>query len=182
MAVRNEGKVEMTIDVEELVELSLSEARSAIEGYGSWEPLVHIFHPKGVESILIRGLGADPRQKDQLANRINSRMKELNGILVIMVTDCWVGKGIPENSMTGSLQTPYLRQAEALMVAVWGPDGVTTCGMQMYRHCSNGKVQFDKLEWTEQSNESVCRFAPNYMGDRNNEYGTLADSKKTLIH
>lgn len=145
MAVCDERKVDMTNDIEELIELSLSKARSAIEEDGSWEPLVHIFHPKGVESIVIRGLGADPRQKDQLANRINSRLRELNGLLVIMVTDCWVGKGIPGKSMPPSLQTPFHRQAEALMVSVWGPDGVATCGAQMYRRCADGKVEFEEL-------------------------------------
>ena len=71
-----ERKVDMTNDIEELIELSLSGARSAIEEDGSWEPLVHILHPKGVESVVIRGMGADPRQKDQLASRINSRLKK----------------------------------------------------------------------------------------------------------
>ncbi len=155
----------MTNDIEELIELSLSEARSAIEEDGSWEPLVHIFHPKGVESIVIRGMGADPRQKDQLASRINSRLRELNGLLVIMVTDCWVGKGIPGISMTPSLQTPFHRQAEALMVSVWGPDG---------------RVEFEELKWEEPSAE--FRFARGNIGQRDNVLGIPAGSKKGRIN
>lgn len=175
-----ERKVDMTNDIEELIELSLSEARSAIEEDGSWEPLVHIVHPKGVESIVIRGMGADPRQKDQLASRINSRLRELNGLLVIMVTDCWVSKRIPGKSMTPSPQTPFLHLAEALMVSVWGPDGVATCGVQKYRSCADGKVEFDELKWEKPSTE--FRFARGNMGQTNNVLGVPAASKKGCIN
>jgi hypothetical protein len=170
----------MTNDIEELIELSLSEARSAIEEGGSWEPLVHIVHPKGVESIVIRGMGADPRQKNQLADRINSRLKELNGLLVIMITDCWVGKEIPGESMTPSLQTSFHRQAEALMISVWGPDGVATCGVQMYRRCADGKVVFEELQWQEPSTE--FRFARGNIGQRDNVLGMPAGAKKGYIN
>jgi hypothetical protein len=175
-AVRDERKVEMTNDIEELIELSLSEARSAIEENGSWEPLVRIFHPNGVESIVIGGLSADPRQKDQLANRINSRLREPNGLLVIMVTDCWVGKEIPVKSMTPSLLTPFHRQAEALTISVWGLDGVATCGVQMYRRCADGKIEFEELKWEEPSAE--FRFARGNTGQQENVLGLSADSRR----
>jgi hypothetical protein len=175
----NWKSVDITDEVNEMLQRSLREARSAIEEEGSWEPLVHILHPQGVESFVIRGMGADPRQKDHLANRINSRLRELNGLLVIMVTDCWVGEGIPGKSVAPSLHTSFHRQAEALMVSVWGPDGVATSGVQMYRRCTDGKVAFEELEWGEPS--AGFRFACGNKGQEDNVLGMPAGSRKGYI-
>jgi hypothetical protein len=67
-------------------------------------------------------LSADPREKDRVASLISSDMKELNAIVAIMITDNWVANETRENSVHRSMQTPFPGRAEALVVAIWGPD------------------------------------------------------------
>jgi hypothetical protein len=170
----------MTIDIEELIELSLCEARSVIKAGGTWSPLVHILHPEGMQSMRIRRMSADPREKDRVASLINSEMKELNGIVAIMITDNWVADETGGNSVHRSMQTPFPGQAQALVVAIWGADGVATCGMQMYRRCANGKVEFEELKWEEPSTE--VRFVRGNMGQKDNVLGMPAGSKRGYIN
>jgi hypothetical protein len=172
--------VDITNDVIEVLQNSLSEARSVIEAGGTWSPLVHILHHGDMVSIRIRGMSADPREKDRTTSLISSKMKELNAILAIMITDTWVGHATSGNPLPRSLENPFPGRAEALMVAIWGPDGVATCGLQMYRRCADGKIEFEELKWGEPSTE--FRFARGNMGERNNELGMPADSNKARIH
>lgn len=92
----------------------------------------------------------------------------------------WVANETQKLSATGSLQHPLPGSAEALMVAIWGPDGVTTCGAQMQRRCADGKVEFDELKWEKPSTE--FRFARGNMGQTNNVLGVPAASKKGCIN
>src|SRR5208283_256522 len=139
--------VDITGEVIEVLQHSLSEARSVIEAGGTWSPLVHILHPEGMQSMRIRGMSADPRESDRVMSLISADVKSLNAIATIMITDNWVSDERPGNSADRSMQAPFPGRAEALVVAVWGPDGVATWGMQMYRRCAIGKVEFEELKW-----------------------------------
>ena len=125
-------------------------------------------------------MSSDPHEKNLIASLINSKMKELNAIVAIMITDTWVGDAAPGSPLPCSLQSPSPGRHEALMVAIWGPDGVATCGMQMYRRCANGKVEFEELKWAEPSTE--FRFARSKMGQKDNVLGMSAGSRKGYIN
>ncbi len=158
--------VDITEEVIEVLQRSLSEARSVIEAGGTWSPLVHILHPEGMQSMRIKGMSADLREKDRVARLIIADMKELNAIVAIMITDNWVADETWGNSVHRSMQAPFPGRAQALVVAIWGPDGVATCGMQMYRRSANGKVEFEELKWQEPSTE--IRSARGNIGQTNN--------------
>ena len=113
-------------------------------------------------------------------SQISSKMKELNATLAIMITDTWVANETQKNSVTGSQHHPFSGSAEALMVAIWGPDGVATCGAQMYSRCSTGKVEFEELKWEEPSTE--VRFVRGNMGQKDNVLGIPAGSKQGYIN
>jgi hypothetical protein len=172
--------VDITDEVIEVLQRSLSEARSVIEAGGTWSPLVHILHPEHMVSVRFPGLSEDPREKARVVSQISSGMKELNANVAIMITDTWVANETRRNSVTGSLQHPFPGSAEALMVAIWGPDGVTTCGAQIYRRCANGKVDFEELKWGEPFAE--FRFALDNMEQKDNVLGVPAGSKKGYIN
>ncbi len=171
---------DMNDEVTEVIENALSRARSVIEAGETWSPLVHILHPEDMVSVRFPGLSEDPREKGRVISQISSGMKELNAIVAIMITDTWAANETQRHSVTGSLQHPLPGSAEALMVAIWGPDGVPTFGAQMFRRSASGKVEFEKLKWEEQSAE--FRFARGNMEDGNNELGKPAASNKARIH
>jgi hypothetical protein len=144
---------DITAEVMEVIQNSLIKARSVIEAGGSWSPLVHILHPGEMVSVRFPGLSEDPREKDRIISQVSSGMKELNANVAIMITGTWVANETQRNSVTGSLQHPLPGSVEALMVSVWGPDGIPTCGAQMYRRCTAGKVDFEELKWEASSTE-----------------------------
>jgi hypothetical protein len=86
-----------------------------------------------------------------------------------MITDTWAANEAQKHSVSGSLQHPHPGSTEALMVAIWGPDGVPTFGAQMYRRCADGKVEFEELIWEEPSSE--FRFARGNMEQKDNVLG-----------
>lgn len=120
------------------------------------------------------------KQKNLVADIIRTRFEELNGTLVIMITDNCVRDETANLPLTPSQQSPRPSSCEALMVAIWGPDGIPTCGMQLYQRCADGKVMFEELEWEEQSTE--YRFARGNMANSEDEFGMPVDSKKTQIN
>jgi len=170
----------MTDEVMEVIQSSLNKARSVIKAGGTWSALVHIMHPGEMVSVRFPGLSEDPREKGRIVSLISSRMKEVNASVAIMITDTWVPNETQRTSVTGSLQHPLPGSAEVLTVAVWGPDGVATCGIQVYRRCANGKVEFEELKWEEPSTE--FRFARGNMGQRDDVLDVPAASKKARIH
>jgi hypothetical protein len=143
----------MTTDVEQLIEMSLIEARLAIELGRTWSPLVHIIHPHGVKSVVIRGIEGDSRPKNKIAHLINSWRKKLNGSLVITITANWVGDDACKYPLPRSLRNPFPGGREALIVAIWGLNGAASRGLQAYTRCADGTVVFDDLEWQEPSSE-----------------------------
>lgn len=168
--------VDITGEVIEVIHSSLSEARTVIGKGATWSPLVHILHPKGMNSMRIRGMSADPHEKNEVASLINTRLKELKGIVTIMITNNWLSQERPGQAQSPSLQAPFPGREEALVVAIWGPDGVATCGFQRYRRCADGKVAFKELEWKEPSTD--FRFARATMDSHTDESGIHADPEK----
>jgi hypothetical protein len=126
------------------------------------------------------GMSADPREEDRVASLISSKMKELNAIVAIVITNNWVADETSGNSVHRSMQTPFPGYAEALAMEMWWRDEVATCGIQMYQRCANGKVEFEELKWTEPSTE--FRFARGNMGQKDNVLGMPTASKKARIH
>jgi hypothetical protein len=123
-------------EVMELICDSLSDARSAIEDCGIWLPLVHLCHPEGVQSMVIPAPPSGPGHETEAADPINRLRKELNAYLVIMLSDNWIAEMIPGTN-------PYA----ALVVTIWGSDGLPTYGTQKYRRCVGGQVLFDEFLW-----------------------------------
>jgi len=107
-------------------------------------------------------------------------MKELDGIVAIMITDSWVGDATPAGSLRPSLQDPFPGRAGALAVELRWRDEVATCGMQMYRRGADGKVEFEELKWEEPSAE--FQFARGNLRQKANVLDVPAGSKKTRIH
>ena len=190
MAFEGQSKIELPVgnwnddyitqEVIKVSQRSLSEARSVIEAGGTWSPLVHILHPEGMQSIRIRGVSADQREEDRIASLISSKMKELNAIVTIVITNNWIADETGGNSVHRSMQTPFPGWAEALAVEMWWRDEVATCGMQVYRRGANGKVEFEELEWYEPSTE--FRFARGNMGQKDNVLGMPAGLKQGYIN
>ena len=69
--------VDVTDQVHQLIAESLSEARSVIQEGGTWDPLVHIVHPQGVQSMFVLGLHAGSNEKSKLVDEINNQMSAL---------------------------------------------------------------------------------------------------------
>lgn len=171
---------DMKDEVTEVIENSLSKARSVIEAGETWSPLVHILHPEDMVSVRFPGLSEDPREKGRVISQISSGMRELNANVAIMITDTWTANETQKQFVTRSLQHPLPGSAEALMVVIWGPDGVPTSGAQLYRRSASGKVEFEELQWEEPSTE--YRFARGNMGRKDNVWGMPAGSKKRYIN
>jgi hypothetical protein len=123
-------------EVMEFIYDSLRDARSVIEGGGIWEPLIRICHPEGVQSIVIPIAQLASAHKVNVADKINHLRKELNAHLVIMIADNLIAE-------TTSVTSPY----EALVVTIWGSDGLPSYGTQRYRRCVGGQVLFEEFSW-----------------------------------
>lgn len=107
MTSSNEGDVEMTNEIDVVIEIFLTEARSAIENGGTWSPLVHIVHPGGKESIRITRMNADPREEGRIASPISSKMKELNAIAAFIITNNSIADKTWDNSVHRTMQTLF---------------------------------------------------------------------------
>ena len=73
-------------EVMELIYDSLRNARSVIEDGGIWEPLIHLCHPDGVQSIVIPIAQSASAHKINVAAQINRLRKELNAYLVTLLS------------------------------------------------------------------------------------------------
>ena len=137
----------------ELIEETLDDARWTITQGKKWAPLVQFIHPGGVESMRIRGMSGAEEEKRLIARRIEECRKSLNASLVIMITDVWMGD--PGEKMRPS-ESP--NRTEALFVAAWGADKISTLGSQGYARKLDGTVVFEEFEWGE-SGLGCNRFA-----------------------
>ena len=133
----------MMTDVDLLIENSLSRARSVIEDSGTWEPLVQIVHPLGVQTMRAPGLQAGSIERAKATGEINHQLSVLKGILVITVADVWISEDTPEGLVVVSLDMPFSGRRKALHVEVQSCCD-RLCSIQKYRRCAGGQVCFDE--------------------------------------
>jgi hypothetical protein len=133
--------------VNKLIAESLSEARSVVEKGGTWEPLVHIVHSLGVQSMRAPGLHAGPVAKAKQVGEINLELSRLNGEFLITVSDVWIGEDTPDGFVAVSWDIPFSGRLKALEVEVQACCDRLACGMQKYIRTSDGKVLFGEFQW-----------------------------------
>ncbi|MGB8029852.1 MAG: hypothetical protein WCF30_09305 [Terracidiphilus sp.] len=146
-SVCNRRRVEMMTEIDQLMQNSLSEARSVIEGGGTWEPLVHIVHSQGVHSMRVPRLHAGLAEEAKMVDEINQQLDVLNGELLITVSDVWIGEDTPDGFVAISWGIPFSGRRKALLVQVEACCDRLTCGMQKYMRCADGQVLFGELCW-----------------------------------
>jgi roadblock/LC7 domain-containing protein len=127
----------------ELIEETLDDARWTTMQGKRWAPLVQFIHPGGVQSMRIRGMTGAEEEKRLVAQRIEESRKSLNASLVIMISDAWVGA--PGDKVRPS-SSP--NRTEALTVAAWGADKVSTLGSLAYTRSLDGTVLFEAFRWS----------------------------------
>jgi hypothetical protein len=126
----------------ELIEETLDDARWTTMQGKRWASLAQFIHPGGVQNMRIRGMSGAEEEKRLIARRIEENRKSLDASMVIMTSDVWVGA--PGDNTRPSASP---NRTEALMVAAWGPDKVSTLGMQRYTRQVDGTVFFEEFEW-----------------------------------
>lgn len=144
----------MTLDINDLVEQALQEARKTIEAGAELSPEVHILHAGGTEIMSIDPvIMSTVRNKQELTAIISERMKRCNAILAVMVADAWVST---DNVRRLDLNVPFVGRLEALTATVWGPSQPTMMGTQTYSRAPDGKLVFKEFSW---DGRCVNRFA-----------------------
>jgi hypothetical protein len=137
----------MMTDIDQLIENSLSEARTVIQEGGTWEPLVRIIHPLGVESMRVPELHADSTVKAKMVDFINHALSVLNGNLMITVADVWIGDDTPDGFVAISWGIPFSCRRKAILVEVRACCERLTCGIQKYMRSADGQVHFGEFDW-----------------------------------
>ena len=133
--------------VNKLIAESLSEARSVVEKGGTWEPLVHIVHSLGVQSMRAPRLHAEPVAKAKQVEEINHQLSLLNGEFLITVSDVWIGEDTPDGLVAVSWDIPLSGRRKALEVEVVTCCDRLACGFQKYMRSADGKVLFGEFQW-----------------------------------
>jgi hypothetical protein len=139
----------MMIDIDELIETSLSAARSSIVEHGTCAFLVLTVHPEGVKSLIFPAAPSNPSEESGLDDQINYWAGVLNSNLVIVISDKWIGEDTPEGCVAISANTPFAGRRKALAVEILGPIGVVKAGMQKYWRCAGVEVRFGEFLWGE---------------------------------
>jgi hypothetical protein len=148
MSLRRKIKIMNIKDqVNKLIAESLSEARSVVEKGGTWEPLVHIVHSLGVQSMRAPGLHAGPVAKAKQVDEINLELSRLNGEFLITVSDVWIGEDTPVGDVVVSWDIPLSGRRKALEVEVVACWDRLACGIQRYMRSADGKVLFGEFQW-----------------------------------
>lgn len=148
MSIRKKIEVMNVPDqVNQLIAESLNEARSVVEEGGTWEPLVHIIHSLGVQSMRAPGLHAGPVAKAKQVGEINHQLSLLNGEFLITVSDIWIGEDTPDGFVAISWDIPYPGRRKALVVEVLTCCDRLNCGIQKYMRASDGHVLFGEFHW-----------------------------------
>ena len=140
--------------VNQLIAESLSEAHSVVGKGGTWEPLVHIVHSLGVQSMRAPGLHAGPVAKAKQVGEINLELSRLNSEFMITVSDVWIGEDTPDGCAAVSWDVPISGRRKALVAEVLESSGRRTCGMLKYKRCADGQVLFGELLWGDPSTSS----------------------------
>jgi hypothetical protein len=76
---------------------------------------------------------------------IDSVLSALQGNLVITVSDVWIGGDTPDGFVAISWDTPFSDRRKALFVEVQGCCDQFIRGIQKYRRCADGLVDFDEF-------------------------------------
>jgi len=139
--------MDMKDQVNKLIAESLSEARSVVENGGTWEPLVHIVHSLGVQSMRAPGLHGGPVVKAKQLEEINRQLDLLRGEFLITVADLWIGEDSPDGFVAVSWDIPFSGHRKALEVEVQACCDRLACGMQKYMHSQDAKVLFGEFQW-----------------------------------
>lgn len=148
MSLRKKFEVMNVRDqVNKLIAESLSQARSVVEKGGTWEPLVHIVHSLGVQSMRAPGLHARPVAKAKQVDEINLELSRLNGEFLITVSDVWIGEDTPDGFVAVSWDIPLSGRRKALEVEVQACCDRLACGIQKYTRSADGKVLFEEFQW-----------------------------------
>jgi hypothetical protein len=134
-------------DVDLLIGNSLSLAHSVIEEGGTWEPLVHIIHSLGVQSMRAPGLHAGLIEKAKVVDEIDHQLSVLKGSLLITVSDVWIGEDTPDGFVAISWGIPFSCRHKALLVEVRACCDRLTCGIQKYKRSADGQVLFGEFQW-----------------------------------
>jgi hypothetical protein len=133
--------------VNKLIAESLSEARSVVEKGGTWEPLVHIVHSLGVQSMRAPGLHAGSVAKAKQVEEIDLELRRLNGKFTITVCDVWIREDTPDGFVAFSWDIPFSGRRKALEVEVVECCDRLACGFQKYIRSADGKVVFGEFQW-----------------------------------
>jgi hypothetical protein len=139
----------MMIDIDELIETSLSAARSSIIEHGTCVFLVIIVHPGGIKSLIFQAAPSNPSEESGLENQINYWAGLLNSDLVIVISDKWIGEDTSDGCVAISATTPFAGRRKALAVEILGSLGVVKAGMQKYWGRAGGEVHFGEFLWGE---------------------------------
>lgn len=135
------------IDINKLIAASLCAARASIEKYGTCGFLVLIAHPKGVQCLIRRAAPSNQAEENTLDRQVNALIVALNGQSVIFISDKWVAVNTPDNFVAYSSKAPFPGNHKAIVVEIYGFEGIMKCGMQKYRHCPDGQVRFEEFVW-----------------------------------
>jgi hypothetical protein len=157
MSIRKKVEVmnmDVTDQVLHLIAKSLSEARSVVEKGGTWEPLVHIVHSLGVQSMRAPGLHARPVAKAKQVDEINYQLDLLNGEFLITVSDVWIGEDTPDGFVAVSWDIPFSGRRKALEVEVVACCDRLVCGIQKYMRSAGGQMVFGEFQWGDPSTSS----------------------------
>jgi hypothetical protein len=144
---RKEGEsVKRISDVDEVIESSLREARSAIREGRTWEPQLYCVHSLGVKFIPIRTLPPGLIQKVRAIDQAKPEWSAVRGGLMITVAEVWSGDDTPDGFATFSWDIP-LSDRKALLVEVKAFRDRVYYGIQKYSRCACGQVCFDEVCW-----------------------------------
>ncbi len=143
----------ISVEAKQLIEETLDDARWTITQGKRWAPLVQLIHPAGVQSMRIRGFSGTEEEKRLITRHIEEERLSLNASLVVMVSDVWVGAS---GDRVRPSKSP--NRTEALTVAAWGADKVSSLASLAYTRSLDGTVLFDEFEWST-SESDRNRFA-----------------------
>ena len=135
-------------EAKELIEETLDGACWTTVQGKRWAPMVQLIHGAGVQNMRIRGLSGAEEEKRLAAQHIEEERSRLNASLVIMISDVWVG--VPGDKVRASASP---NRTEALMVAVWGADKVSTLGSLPYTRSLDGTVIFGEFQWSDSGSD-----------------------------
>ena len=133
-------------DINKLIATSLCAARASIEDHGTCAFRILIVHPEGVQVLIQRAAPSNRAEEEGLNRHINGLIVALNGQMVIFVSDQCIAEDT-NNHLALSYTARFPGAPKAIVVEIYGFEGILKCGMQKYRHCPDGQVRFEEFVW-----------------------------------